>query len=153
MRFDSTGSSERSGSPGGYLCFRKGDERQGPGGDELPEQEGRPAASEEEAISCKICRFEITSREHAVEIDGQNEHTFFNPAGILFEIGCFAAAPGCADAGKPTPEFSWFPGFAWHYSFCSACGAHLGWKFQSGEGSVFWGLVLNRLVEGERAAG
>jgi hypothetical protein len=31
---------------------------------------------------------------------------------------------------------------------CSACGEHLGWLFR-GEGHVFHGLVLDRLVEVE----
>jgi hypothetical protein len=91
----------------------------------------------------------VTSRDDAVEVAGKHRHTFFNPAGILFEIGCFGAASGCANEGTPTTEFSWFPGYAWRYSFCLACGAHLGWQFVSGDGPTFWGLVLSRLIEGD----
>jgi hypothetical protein len=29
----------------------------------------------------------------------------------------------------PTPEYSWFPPFAWNMAECVSCGAHLGWGF------------------------
>jgi len=31
--------------------------------------------------------------------------------------------------GKPTAEFSWFPGFAWAMAHCCHCNRHLGWAF------------------------
>ncbi len=100
---------------------------------------------QEQPIRCRQCGLEITSRDQAVTIQGRHQHTFFNPAGIVFEIVCFGAAPGCQNEGTPTKDFSWFPDYSWCYSFCSACRSMLGWQFQSGTGSVFWGLILNRL--------
>ncbi len=121
-----------------------------PGGhrDEIPDQTPGPAVDEREAIWCRACGAVVTARRHVIEVDGQHAHTFFNPAGVLYEIGCFDRAPGCARAGRPTTEFSWFPGFAWRYAHCAGCGAHLGWQFVNPDGAGFWGLVLERLLDG-----
>ncbi len=79
-------------------------------------------------------------------MEGKHRHTFFNPAGVLFEIGCFSDAAGGEVWGVPTTEFAWFPGFAWRFCNCAGCHTHVGWQFLSGEAS-FFGLVLNRLTE------
>jgi hypothetical protein len=84
-------------------------------------------------------------------LDGQHQHTFFNPAGIMYEIGCYAAAPGGEALGQPTSEFTWFAGFHWSYAQCRACGTLLGWRYTGRDGG-FWGLIVGRLIEEERSA-
>lgn len=46
--------------------------------------------------------------------------------------------------GRPSIEFSWFPGYSWQITLCSACHHHLGWKFLAIKESVvpksFFGL-------------
>ncbi len=96
-------------------------------------------------ILCKTCGNAITSDEAAIVIDGSHEHTFMNPRGLVFHIGCFSGAGGCSIMGSPTSEYTWFPGFLWRYVICSACLSHLGWHYQSGE-SGFFGLILDQLV-------
>ncbi|CAE7617013.1 ohgt [Symbiodinium natans] len=66
--------------------------------------------------------------------------------------------------GKPTAEFSWFPGFAWAMAHCCHCNRHLGWAFypearptseehseQPADASTselaFFGLVLTKMRE------
>lgn len=98
-------------------------------------------------LACTSCRSPVTSRGEAVVVDGCHDHTFFNPAGVLFEIGCFARAPGCEVLGTPTAEFTWFPGTRWSYGTCRACGTHLGWHFEGRGGEGFYGLISSRLVE------
>jgi len=120
----------------------------GAGRDEIPDQSPGPAVDERQAIWCRACGALVTARSQVIEIDGRHAHTFFNPAGMLYEIGCFSAAPGCAHAGRPTTEFSWFSGYAWRYAHCAACGFHLGWQFLGADGDGFWGLVLERLLDG-----
>jgi hypothetical protein len=95
-------------------------------------------------LRCRVCGAVITGEGHRVEIAGGHVHRRVNPAGFEFELGCFDAAAGAAVVGPPTAEFSWFAGYAWSYSVCRACGAHLGWYFEGGEGA-FHGLILNRL--------
>jgi hypothetical protein len=81
----------------------------------------------------------------STEVSGSHRHTFCNPAGLVFEVGCFAEAPGCVAIGEASEFFSWFPGYAWRVGICRGCTAHLGWSY--GEGPDFWGLVLDRLFE------
>ena len=98
-------------------------------------------------IRCKSCGHIITSAEAVISVAGLHRHSFRNPAGILYTIGCFSRARGCTNMGEPTSEFTWFPGYTWCYSICSKCLNHMGWFYQSGD-STFYGLILNRLEGG-----
>lgn len=100
---------------------------------------------EPRSLVCKTCGTAITSRECAIEVSGSHRHTFMNPGGIVFRIGCFSGASGCYIMGEPTGDYTWFPGYAWCYVICSGCFSHLGWHYSSGEGG-FFGLILDRLV-------
>lgn len=95
-------------------------------------------------ILCKSCGAIITFHEEKKVVNGTHNHTFFNPAGIVFELGCFANAQGCRVTGQPTDEFTWFHGFVWLFALCSQCKAHLGWQFR-GADSSFFGLILKEL--------
>lgn len=100
---------------------------------------------EEEILRCFLCQRKVTSPDQAISVNGRHEHTFFNPAGIVFEIRCFRLAPGCFVRGAPTIEFTWFGGFTWQYSHCSNCKTHLGWFFSSSFES-FHGLIRSNLI-------
>ncbi len=99
-------------------------------------------------ILCRTCRKIITAPSSRISIQGSHQHVFFNPMGIVFEIGCFSSAPGCIQSGTLTYEFTWFDGYAWNISLCSSCYTHLGWYYQSNTGSSFYGLILTQLEEG-----
>jgi hypothetical protein len=103
-------------------------------------------------LLCAGCRNPITPRQAAISVNGAHQHTFANPYGLVFTIGCFRQAPGCGAAGQATAEFSWFAGYSWQVAVCAACLAHLGWRF-SADGSVFYGLILDRLVESDAGFG
>ena len=116
-------------------------------GPDLPEQ---GVITEDEAenpgdpLRCRACGATITQRNQQIAVSGKHFHTFFNPAGIVYELGCFRRAPGCRVAGSPSSEFTWFAGYLWRYALCRGCATHLGWYFQ---GEVpFFGLIVNRLV-------
>jgi hypothetical protein len=79
-------------------------------------------------------------------MNGMHEHTFANPHGIIYRIGCFRDAPGCVAFPEEVKEFTWFDGYAWAHAMCSRCGNHMGWKYRI-EHDCFHGLVLDRLVE------
>ena len=100
----------------------------------------------EKGLVCRKCRAHVTENRHAVAINGNHLHTFFNPAGIVFEIRCFSQARGCVVHGEATGEFSWFAGYVWRYALCGNCLAHLGWKYESRENS-FFGLIKDKLVD------
>ena len=108
----------------------------------------REKEKKDPSICCSNCGHKITSSGAVIPVAGQHRHTFKNPAGIYYSIGCFSSAQGCFNMGEPTMEYTWFPGYTWCYSVCSNCHTHMGWFFQSGD-SAFYGLILNRLVEGK----
>ncbi len=100
----------------------------------------------EEYILCRQCHHIITSPAEQVEVQGTHKHTFANPYGIVFEIGCFRIVKGCGHAGPFSDEFSWFKGFSWQITVCIMCLTHLGWFFSSQDSTSFYGLILDRLV-------
>lgn len=100
---------------------------------------------DEEVILCRQCDRPITRPAERIEISGSHKHTFANPHGIVFEIGCFRAAFGCGYSGPTTNEFTWFKGYNWKVAVCGSCAAHLGWLFLSSGSAAFHGLILNRL--------
>ena len=123
--------------PGGGLAM--------PADDLAEDVVGEVAEQIDDTIRCRRCEHAVTAGRYAVEVDGAHSHTFRNPAGWSFRIGCFADAPGAAVAGVATYAHTWFRGYAWRYAHCGGCGAHLGWWFVGGS-DAFAGLVLARLV-------
>jgi hypothetical protein len=99
-----------------------------------------------EPITCRACRHPITRTDECISVQGGHEHTFANPHGIVFRIGCFGAADGCGYLGPPTFEFTWFSGFQWRIALCLNCMINLGWLFTAPIGQRFHGLILDRLV-------
>lgn len=99
-------------------------------------------------LVCKLCRSRITRRDLAMEVDGQHRHVFFNPHGIVFELGCFASAKNVVPAGPKTDEFTWFPGYSWQVVACTGCATQLGWRYTGKDGG-FFGLIVKALIEEE----
>lgn len=125
-----------------FLKFRESDPAVGRAAGKKP----WTGEHEEGRILCKACGNRITTVEHMIAVNGQHRHTFTNPAGVTFRVGCFSWADGCLTYGEPTLEFTWFAGFAWSLAFCSSCSTHLGWYYQAGAES-FFGLIYDRLTE------
>jgi len=113
-------------------------------------KEGDEEIDEGEFILCRNCRNVVTSTSNKIEVNGKYTHTFTNPKGFVYRIGCFGAAPGILNQGAPTMEFTWFAGFDWCYSLCIRCFAHLGWFYRSGE-KIFFGLILDHLIEEKKS--
>lgn len=97
-------------------------------------------------LVCRTCRTRITRRDLGMSVDGQHRHVFFNPHGLVFEVGCFASARNVVPAGPRIDEYTWFPGYAWQAVGCTGCMSHLGWRYTGGEGG-FYGLILTMLTE------
>jgi hypothetical protein len=100
-------------------------------------------------LVCRACGHTITSEDQRINVAGAHLHTFFNPAGIVFELGCFSTAPGCCVLGEASAEFSWFAGYLWSVVLCGRCGTHLGWQFQSAE-RTFYGLIYKKIRSEEQ---
>ncbi len=106
----------------------------------------RPKRRRGDGLVCGQCGLTITDRREAITVDGSHEHVFENPYGVVFRLGCFRQAPGCALVGPATEAYTWFAGHTWAMAHCRRCGVHLGWYYQGSDDS-FFGLILNRLVE------
>ena len=99
---------------------------------------------DERKIFCVYCNNLITKQNYQIKKNQSHKHTFPNPHGIVFEIGCFKEAPGCTVLKESSNEFSWFSGYSWRIVICSSCLNHLGWLFTSNSNS-FFGLILEKL--------
>jgi len=98
----------------------------------------------DDEIFCAACGQSMTRHRWGVSRRDAHEHTVFNPAGQLFTILCFAAAPGAALFGEPSSDFTWFPGYRWTVSLCRGCGIHIGWRFEGQD--IFFGLIKSHLT-------
>lgn len=102
-------------------------------------------AKNEKRLFCTTCRHPVTHQDERIIVQGGHEHIFTNPHGVVYHIGCFREAAGCAPIGGATMEYTWFKGYAWRIALCAYCRAHLGWLFQV-EGGYFHGLITSRLA-------
>lgn len=101
----------------------------------------------EEAILCRQCHQVLTNPSQRTSIQGAHQHTFANPHGIVFQIGCFRSVQGCGYVGPTTSEWSWFKGYSWRILVCSTCLTHLGWLYTATGDEGFSGLILDRIIE------
>jgi hypothetical protein len=108
---------------------------------------GQESPQEDPFILCRGCLHPVTRPAERIEVQGGHQHTFANPHGIVFDIGCFREAEGCGYVGPSSDEFTWFAGCRWRVCVCAACLTHLGWLFTCSSGGAFHGLILDRLIE------
>lgn len=111
-----------------------------------PKDDEKIKSERERLFLCRYCKNNITAPKYAIEIDGKYNHTFTNPVGKTFRIGCFSSANGCLNYSEHTLENTWFSGFAWCYAICSECRSHLGWYYEK-RSENFYGLILENLIQ------
>jgi len=113
-----------------------------------PVRQDQPEHRDErqQALRCAHCGHAITQRQQAIAVSGGHEHTFVNPAGMVFTVRLFRHTPGCRFQGSPSSEFSWFPGYLWRLALCGGCAQHLGWLFQ-GADDEFTALIAAAIRE------
>jgi hypothetical protein len=97
------------------------------------------------SICCRACDEPITAPSYQITVRGAHLHTFANPLGIVFEVGCFSRVRAVSYVGPETDEFTWFKGFRWRIALCGRCQVHLGWRFASGPEEGFHALIVDRL--------
>ncbi|WP_243544620.1 cereblon family protein [Pseudodesulfovibrio tunisiensis] len=123
-----------------------------PGAGEVPRSDSGPDSGFGGVrLACRTCGTHITSDRSRIRVNGEHRHVFFNPHGLIFELGCFGAARNLRTQSALSTEFSWFAGHAWQIVVCAGCGSHMGWRF-SGKDFWFYGLILAELVEVRNAA-
>ncbi len=110
------------------------------------EDEDRDEPNDKERlILCAECSQAITGDSERIEVNGSHEHTFINPCGLIFQIGCFCRVFGTNISVEATEQWSWFKGYSWRIVCCARCGTHLGWAYMSRGGKRFFGMILSRL--------
>ena len=130
-----------------YRLFRINPDSSPPSVISLPDEKEDEQAQETRQIVCRQCHNVITRPEEKIEVNGSHQHTFANPNGLIFKIGCFQTAEGCGYTGEATEEYSWFRGYAWRVAVCGKCLTQIGWLFSASMGvSRFNGLILDRLI-------
>jgi hypothetical protein len=80
------------------------------------------------------------------EVNGAHAHTFINPMGLIFRVGCFTQAPGARPIGDESEDWTWFAGFAWQAVLCASCYEHLGWCYRNAS-AAFVALILDKVDE------
>ena len=120
--------------------------------DELADQEQIDDVDPGRVLCCARCKTRITTHAARVSVAGAHRHSFTNPGGFPFHIGCFSRVWNCAPVGGVTMDDTWFAGYAWQILSCGFCGEHMGWSYSSSS-ERFYGLILARLVEGSEAEG
>ncbi len=110
------------------------------------QKEDHKKSKEEQYILCMQCENKISRSIYKMSYNGSFDHTFLNPAGNVFHIGCFKRADGCIVLGKASSEWTWFQGKSWRVALCGQCLTHLGWYYQAEDDSPFFGLILDALI-------
>jgi hypothetical protein len=119
----------------------------------LPPPVDAPAAGpierrleDESWLACASCGAFVTESRARLHVNGAHEHSFINPAGLIFRIGCFSDAPGVRRVGEESSHWTWFAGFAWQIALCQSCAEHVGWSYRNAD-SRFVALIADRVVE------
>jgi len=119
--------------------------------DQSTEEKTDTLSKEDEIIICASCFNHITDPGRQIIVNNSFHHTFANPHGYVFEIGCFSTARGCRPGSISSNEFSWFVGYSWKIGVCHYCSTHLGWIFSPDTNGLkgtsnFFGLILEKLI-------
>jgi len=98
------------------------------------------------SINCRICRSQICQKADVFSMCAQGfMSAYMNPHGHIHETLTVYKAKNLNLIGRPSTEYSWFPGYAWTICQCKRCGSHIGWKFTATKENLkpekFWGLT------------
>ncbi|CAN7998462.1 unnamed protein product [Ixodes hexagonus] len=96
-------------------------------------------------LTCKECGSKMAERGDVFSMSQQGpQGAYVNPHGYIHEMITVRKASGVYLNGRPSSQYSWFPGYAWTILQCRGCHGHVGWKFSSVQRNLvprkFWGL-------------
>lgn len=95
---------------------------------------------------CAQCGAFIADSGAIVRINGAEDHSFVNPAGVQCNFTTFAHCDNVTVHEDLYLEHSWFPGYGWRFVLCSICLQHLGWKYDAVRDGVrprgFFGILI-----------
>uniref|UniRef100_A0A8C4QNY1 Protein cereblon n=1 Tax=Eptatretus burgeri TaxID=7764 RepID=A0A8C4QNY1_EPTBU len=102
------------------------------------------------SLCCNNCRSEITTQSDIFSLSRSGPMAaYVNPHGYVHEALTVHKTTNVNLSGRPSTQYSWFPGYAWTIARCRHCGYHVGWKFSATCKELtplkFWGLSRSAL--------
>ncbi|CAH2056000.1 unnamed protein product, partial [Iphiclides podalirius] len=99
-------------------------------------------------LCCAACMSEVARREHILAMSSEGVHAnFTNLGGYMHDVVTVSRASNTRLSGRPSADYSWFPGYAWTIAVCRSCATHLGWRFDAIKRNLrplrFFGLCRN----------
>ena len=81
-------------------------------------------------LVCRSCGKQLGDQANMFSMSKEGpQGAFVNPSGHLHETLTLFKAKNLRLVGRPSSEYSWFPGYAWTITECLGCWSHIGWKF------------------------
>ena len=81
-------------------------------------------------LVCRNCGKQLGDQASIFSMSKEGpQGAFVNPSGHLHETLTLFKAKNLRLVGRPSTEYSWFPGYAWTITECQGCWGHIGWKF------------------------
>lgn len=103
------------------------------------------------AYRCVACGGLIVFSDQFLVVEGRTRHVFTNPAGVECDFYTLSSCQGAVAAGEAIEADTWFSGYTWRFAFCSYCGQHLGWYYESiselRRPLAFWGILVSQLIK------
>jgi hypothetical protein len=101
---------------------------------------------------CSRCGAVITHSEALIPLNGAQDHSFTNPAGVRCNFMTFSHCDNVIVHEELFFQHSWFPGYGWRFLLCGACFQHLGWKYDAVLTAVrpetFFGVLIDAIETG-----
>ena len=96
---------------------------------------------------CANCGALITESGALFKINGSDEHSYTNPAGVRCNFMTVLECENVLVHEDLYTEHSWFPAYGWRFLLCQVCLLHLGWKWDAVEANAapdgFFGVLLD----------
>ena len=112
----------------GYVRFKKDDDK------------------DRKTYHCTRCGAFITDSEAMIGIQGAEDHSFVNPAGVQCNFSTFIQCKNVMVDSDLYLQHSWFDGYGWRFIMCAVCLQHLGWKYDAVKKGVspksFFGILV-----------
>jgi len=81
-------------------------------------------------LVCRNCGKQLGDQQMIFSMSREGpQGAFVNPGGHVHETLTLYKAKNLRLVGRPSTEYSWFPGYAWTITECLGCWSHIGWKF------------------------
>lgn len=108
-----------------------------------------------DCVRCNNCQTIIARRSDMLVMSTEGPlGAYVNPGGYVHEIMTFYKANSLALIGRPSKEYSWFPGYAWTIANCATCEKHMGWLFTATNKKLkprsFYGIRSSQVADETR---